>query len=107
MGMWISKQERNMPKPSTSRSKKSKLPFALDKCPTGIQGLDEILEGGLPCGAATLFSGGPGCGKTLFGLEFIVRGAEIYGESGVFISFEETAEELARNVASCGIDLMR
>src|SRR5215204_5492047 len=77
------------------------------RCPTGIQGLDEILAGGLPKGAPTLFSGGPGCGKTLFGLEFVVRGAEKFNEPGVFISFEETAEELARNVSSINIDLMR
>lgn len=68
--------------------------------------MDEILTGGLPKGSPSLFSGGPGCGKTLFGLEFVVRGAEAHNEPGVFISFEETAEELARNVASCGIDLM-
>ena len=96
-----------MPKSRTSQSRKDKAVYRVDKCPTGIEGFDEILNGGLPCGAPTLFSGGPGCGKTLFGLEFVVRGAERYGESGVFISFEETAEELARNVASCGIDLMK
>jgi circadian clock protein KaiC len=96
-----------MPKQRTSRSSKAKSPYAVDKCPTGIQGLDEILDGGMPCGSPTLFSGGPGCGKTLFGLEFVVRGAEKHGDKGVFISFEETAEELARNVASCGIDLMK
>src|SRR5687768_1296559 len=96
-----------MPKQRTSRSSKAKSPYAVDKCPTGIEGLDEILSGGLPCGAPTLFSGGPGCGKTLFGLEFVVRGAQKFGDRGVFISFEENAEELARNVASCGIDLMK
>ena len=96
-----------MPKKRTSRSSKGKLPHAVDKCQTGIQGLDEILTGGLPCGSPTLISGGPGCGKTLFGLEFVVRGAEKYGDKGVFISFEETAEELARNVASCGIELLK
>jgi circadian clock protein KaiC len=96
-----------MPKQRTSRSPKAKLPYAVDKCPTGIAGLDEILSGGLPSGAPTLFSGGPGCGKTLFGLEFVIRGAEKFGDRGVFLSFEETAEELARNVASCGIDLMK
>jgi circadian clock protein KaiC len=79
----------------------------IQRRPTGINGLDEILGGGLPQGSPTLFSGGPGCGKTLYGLEFITRGVEKFGDPGVFISFEETAEELARNVASCGIDLMR
>ena len=96
-----------MPKARTSQSRKDNAVYRVDKCPTGIEGLDEILSGGLPCGSPTLFSGGPGCGKTLFGLEFVVRGVERYGENGVFISFEETAEELARNVASCGIDLMK
>jgi circadian clock protein KaiC len=95
-----------MPNKRTSRNGKAKLTYHVGHCPTGIAGLDEILGGGLPCGAPTLFSGGPGCGKTLFGLEFVVRGAERFGENGVFISFEETAEELARNIASCGIDLM-
>jgi circadian clock protein KaiC len=90
----------------TSQNRKARESYRVERCPTGIEGLDEILGGGLPCGAPTLFSGGPGCGKTLFGLEFVVRGAQRFNDNGVFISFEETAEELARNVASCGIDLM-
>ena len=77
----------------------------LAKCPTGITGLDEISGGGLPRGRPTLVCGGAGCGKTLLGMEFVVRGAVTYGEPGVFMSFEETAEELAKNVASLGFDL--
>jgi circadian clock protein KaiC len=77
----------------------------LPKSPTGIQGLDEITGGGLPRGRPTLVCGGPGCGKTLFAAEFIVRGAAQYGEPGVFMSFEETDRELKRNVASLGFDL--
>ncbi|HEY9886992.1 MAG TPA: ATPase domain-containing protein, partial [Candidatus Obscuribacterales bacterium] len=77
----------------------------LSKCPTGIQGLDEITAGGLPQGRPTLVCGSAGCGKTLLGMEFLVRGATQYGEPGVFIAFEETAEELAQNVASLGWDL--
>ncbi len=77
----------------------------LQKSPTSIQGLDEITGGGLPKGRPTLVCGGPGCGKTLFAMEFLVRGATLYNEPGVFISFEETEEELAANVASLGIDL--
>jgi circadian clock protein KaiC len=50
--------------------------------------------------------GGAGCGETLLGMEFVVRGALNYGEPGVFMSFEETSEELAKNVASLGFDLM-
>ncbi|MDO9532151.1 MAG: circadian clock protein KaiC [Deltaproteobacteria bacterium] len=77
----------------------------LAKCPTGITGLDEITGGGLPRGRPTLVCGGAGCGKTLLSMEFVVRGAVNYGEPGVFMSFEETAEELAKNVASLGFDL--
>lgn len=77
----------------------------LAKCPTGIQGLDEITDGGLPQGRPTLVCGSAGCGKTLLAMEFLVRGATQYGEPGVFIAFEETAEELAQNVASLGWDI--
>jgi circadian clock protein KaiC len=78
----------------------------LEHCPTGISGLDEITCGGLPRGRTSLLAGGPGCGKTMLATEFLVRGAEM-GEPGVFIAFEETPEELSRNVASLGWDLGR
>lgn len=74
----------------------------LDKCPTGIQGLDEITRGGLPRGRPTLVCGSAGSGKTLLAMEFLVRGAVEFDEPGVFVSFEETAEELKQNVASLG-----
>ena len=77
----------------------------LPKSPTSIQGLDEITGGGLPKGRPTLICGGPGCGKTLFAMEFLVNGARLYKEPGVFISFEETEKELTANVASLGFDL--
>jgi circadian clock protein KaiC len=77
----------------------------LPKSPTGIQGFDEITGGGLPTGRPTLVCGGAGCGKTLFGMEFLVRGATQFNEPGVFMSFEETNEELIKNVASLGFDL--
>ena len=77
----------------------------LPKCPTGIQGLDEITGGGLPRGRPTLVCGGAGCGKTLFAAEFLVRGAAQFDEPGVFMSFEETDAELKANVASLGFDL--
>ncbi|MFA6598183.1 MAG: circadian clock protein KaiC [Ignavibacteriaceae bacterium] len=77
----------------------------LPKAPTSIQGFDEITGGGLPKGRPTLVCGGAGCGKTLFAMEFLVRGATVYKEPGVFISFEETAKELTANVASLGFDL--
>src|SRR5687767_4177457 len=79
----------------------------LPKAPSGIQGLDEITGGGLPRGRPTLVCGGPGCGKTLFAMEFLVRGATQFGEPGVFMSFEETEDELAANVASLGFVLPR
>ena len=82
-------------------------PKTLPKASTGIQGLDEITGGGLPRGRPTLISGGAGAGKTLFGLEFLVRGATKYSEPGVFISFEESIEDLAKNAASLGFDLDR
>ncbi len=78
---------------------------ALPKTPTGIEGLDEITLGGLPTGRTTLVCGGPGCGKTLLGMEFLLRGILQYGEPGVFMAFEENAGELAANVASLGYDL--
>jgi circadian clock protein KaiC len=78
---------------------------ALPKAPTGIAGLDEITGGGLPRGRPTLVCGSAGCGKTLLAMEFLVRGATQFGEPGVFMAFEETAEELAHNVRSLSFDL--
>jgi circadian clock protein KaiC len=77
------------------------------KCPTGIPGFDEVTNGGLPRGRTTLIYGGPGCGKTLLGVTFLVRGAVDYGEPGVLIAFEETEEELTSNVTSLGFDLKK
>jgi circadian clock protein KaiC len=88
-----------------AKQKAGSLNAGLLKTPTGIQGLDEITGGGLPKGRPTLVCGAAGCGKTLFGMEFLVRGATQYGEPGVFMSFEETTEELTNNVASLGFDL--
>src|SRR6202165_4307981 len=91
-------QEKNASQPSSK---------TLPKAATGIQGLDEITGGGLPRGRPTLVSGGAGSGKTLFGLEFLVRGATQYSEPGVFMSFEESIPDLTKNVASLGFDLDR
>jgi circadian clock protein KaiC len=79
--------------------------LGIQKSPTGIEGFDEITAGGLPAGRPTLVCGGPGCGKTLFAMQFLVGGAMRFGEPGVFMSFEENSEELAKNVASLGFDL--
>ncbi len=79
----------------------------LPKSLTGITGLDEITEGGLPTGRPTLICGAAGCGKTLFSMEFLVKGALQYGEPGVFMAFEEKTDELTTNVASLGFDLAK
>jgi len=78
---------------------------ALEKERTGISGFDEITRGGLPKGRPTLVCGSAGAGKTLFAMEFLVRGVTLFKEPGVFISFEESDVELATNVASLGFDL--
>src|SRR6188474_2052850 len=77
----------------------------VEKARTGIKGFDDITNGGLPKGRPSLICGTAGCGKTLFGMEFLVHGATEFNEAGVFVAFEETAEELAQNVASLGFDL--
>jgi circadian clock protein KaiC len=91
-------------KGTTKGNAQASLPM-LEKCPTGIRGFDELTSGGLPRGRPSLVCGGPGCGKTLFSSEFLVRGAIEYGEPGVFVSFEETTDDLRKNVASLGFDL--
>lgn len=78
---------------------------SLEKARTGIKGLDDITEGGLPRGRTTLVCGGPGCGKTMLGIEFLVRGAIEFNEPGVLIAFEESSEDIAKNVASLGFDV--
>ncbi len=82
-------------------------PAALQKAPTGISGFDDITHGGLPAGRPSLVCGAAGSGKTLFAATFLVNGAVRFNEPGVFMSFEERAEDLAANVASLGYDLAR
>ncbi|HEX4054007.1 MAG TPA: circadian clock protein KaiC [Tepidisphaeraceae bacterium] len=77
----------------------------LAKVPSGISGLDEVTNGGLPKGRPTLICGGPGCGKSLMGIEFLVRGATQHGEPGVLMTFEETQEDIRKNVMSLGFDI--
>jgi circadian clock protein KaiC len=90
-----------MKKKSKANSQQRSLP----KAPTGIQGLDEITSGGLPKGRSTLIAGSTGCGKTMLAMEFLVHGAEEFGEPGIFMSFEETVEDLMQNFPSPGFDL--
>jgi circadian clock protein KaiC len=99
--MSLSTQELNFP------TRPLKAPLGIAQALTGISGLDELTSGGLPRGRPTLLCGGAGCGKTVLGLEFLVRGATQYGEPGAIFTFEESIEELATNVASFGFDLRR
>jgi len=84
-------------------AKTKKLNFP--KTPTGINGLDEITNGGFPTGRPILICGSAGCGKTLFAMQFLVKGIVDYNEPGVFMSFEETSDDLSQNVSSLGFDL--
>jgi len=93
------------PEPATSSRRSAALLSELAKAPTGIGGLDEVTGGGLPRGRPTLVCGPAGCGKTLLAMEFLVRGIVEFGEPGVFVAFEESAEDLIANVASLGFDL--
>jgi len=90
---------------ASGQKKKNKVKPLLLKSATGIQGLDEITKGGLPKGRPTLVAGAAGCGKTLFAMEFLVRGAEQFNEPGIFVSFEENSDELINNFSSLGFDL--
>jgi len=99
------RSDRRRRRPRTKTAARSgQAPRDIAKVPTGIQGLDEITGGGLPMGRPTLVCGGPGCGKTLFGLQFLIDGAQ-RGEAGVFVSFEETDDDVVKNVRSLGQDL--
>jgi circadian clock protein KaiC len=87
------------------KNKQTIKPFAFPKTPTGIEGLDEITAGGIPKGRPTLVCGGAGCGKTLLGMQFLIRGIADYNEPGVFLSFEEPTKDIALNVKSLGFDV--
>src|SRR3984885_8997994 len=92
---------------ATSRVRQSdkEKPRQLEKALTGIAGFDQVTNGGLPKGRPTIVCGGPGCGKTMFAMEFLVRGATEFNEPGVLMTFEETGDEMTKNVASLGFDL--
>src|ERR1041384_3973820 len=101
----VRRRKRESPKAAGNGSGPARR--ALAKAPTGIPGLDEITNGGLPRGRPTLVCGGAGCGKTLLAMEFLVRGALDFDEPGVFMSFEETTDDLVENAQSLGFDLQR
>lgn len=78
------------------------------RVPTGIEGLDQQIEGGFPRNSLVLLAGNPGTGKTLFGIQFLCKGAEDYGENGVYVSFAESEEVLVHNVCKhLGWDLSK
>src|SRR5471030_1159785 len=91
--------------PKTAKKKSAFNHNQLQKCPTGIKGFDEITEGGLPKNRNTLLCGSTGSGKTLFGIDFLINGAINYNEPCIFMSFEETEDELYKDVASLNLDL--
>lgn len=86
----------------SKKAPRKSAPARLLKARTGIDGLDEITGGGLPAGRPTLICGSAGCGKSLMATEFLIRGATQYGEPGVLMTFEETSNDIAKNVASLG-----
>src|SRR5579862_8594652 len=94
-----------MPSGKSKKTKAERQLNELPKCLTGITGLDEITLGGLPQGRTTLVCGSAGCGKSLLGMEFLVRGATQFGENGVLVTFEEPADDIVKNVASLGFDV--
>jgi len=97
--MSLSRLHRSHPRTSARR--------LLPKAATGIRGLDEITGGGLPRGRTSLVCGSAGCGKTVLAMEFLVRGAREFNEPGVFMSFEESADELALKVGDPAIALIK
>src|SRR4051812_44075305 len=91
----------------TARKKHVITEELLEKTQTGIDGLDEITQGGLPKGRPTLICGTTGCGKTLMAVQFIYKGIMDYNEAGVIMTFEENIEDLSKNVKSLGVDLKK
>jgi len=98
-------RNKNEIMPKTIEKKIAPKRNKLHKCPTGIKGFDEITEGGLPKNRISLICGSTGSGKTLFGIDFLINGVINYNEPGIFMSFEETEDELYKNVASLNLDL--
>lgn len=90
---------------ATSPRKPSSTVQQLEKTPTGVPGFDEITQGGVPKGRPTLICGSAGCGKSLFACEFLIHGATQFNEPGVLMTFEESAQDIKKNVASLGFNL--
>ncbi|MEQ7010999.1 circadian clock protein KaiC [Actinopolymorpha sp. B17G11] len=79
----------------------------VEKLPTGITGFDEIAQGGLPAERSTLVAGTTGCGKTLFAMQFLARGIELFDQTAVFVTFEETPADIRKSASSLGIPIQR
>lgn len=79
----------------------------IERLPTGISGFDQVALGGLPAGRSALVVGTTGSGKTLFAVEFLARGIQHFDQPGVFVTFEETADDIRRNFASLGFNIER
>ena len=79
----------------------------IERTPTGIPGLDELLDGGFPKGACILVTGTPGCAKSIFALQYIVNGALKYGEKGIFIPVEQTIDDLHTQFMEFGYDIKK
>jgi circadian clock protein KaiC len=88
-------------------SSKKKPASSSSKARTGIEGFDEITNGGLPPGRTTLLEGGPGSGKTIMALQTLVHGARFENEPGIFVAFEESSERIMANAEKFGWDLAR
>jgi circadian clock protein KaiC len=83
----------------------SSVPMQVQKLPTGMEGFDDILHGGLPIARSTLISGTSGTGKTVFSLNFLYNGIRDFNEPGIFVTFEESPLDILRNAASFGWNL--
>src|SRR6185437_5353072 len=83
--------------PTVMKSRRCAANRVLRKAPTGIAGFEEISGGGLPHGRTSLVMGGPGSGKTVFSLQFLINGVRPYGDPGIFVAFEETSERIQAN----------
>jgi circadian clock protein KaiC len=78
----------------------------MDRVKTGIVGLDELMDGGIPKNNVVLLSGLTGSGKTIFALQYLVKGAELYNEKGLFVTFEQSREDVISQASQLGWDLV-
>jgi len=78
-----------------------------DRVMTGIQGLDKVMGGGLEKDSTNIVCGGPGTGKSIFAIQFLVNGIEKFDEPGVYITFEETKDKIVKHMAKFGWDLKK